>query len=44
MNDITIRRAGPDDADTLLELIRALAEYERLEPPDDEARAPSSVR
>ena len=39
MNSITIRRAQPDDAGTLLELIRALAEYERLEPPDVEAGA-----
>src|SRR5947208_3420186 len=39
MGPITIRRAGPEDAETLLELIRALAEYEHLEPPDDEARA-----
>jgi GNAT superfamily N-acetyltransferase len=35
---ITIRRAGPDDADTLLALVQALAEYEGLEPPDEEAR------
>jgi GNAT superfamily N-acetyltransferase len=39
MDEITIRRAGPEDADTVLELIRALAEYERLEPPDEEAQA-----
>jgi GNAT superfamily N-acetyltransferase len=39
MGPITIRRAGPEDAGTLLELIRALAEYEHLEPPDDSARA-----
>jgi GNAT superfamily N-acetyltransferase len=39
MDGITIRRAGPEDAETLLELIRALAEYERLPPPDAEARA-----
>jgi GNAT superfamily N-acetyltransferase len=36
---VSIRRAGPEDADTLLELIRALAEYEHLEPPDEGARA-----
>src|SRR5262249_40000944 len=36
---ITIRRARSKDAETLLELIRALAEYERLEPPDAEAAA-----
>lgn len=34
---VTIRRAERADASTLLELIRALAEYERLEPPDAEA-------
>jgi GNAT superfamily N-acetyltransferase len=39
MGPITIRHAGPEDAGTLLELIQALAEYEHLEPPDDEARA-----
>ena len=35
---INIRRAGPEDADTLLELITALAEYEHLAPPDANAR------
>lgn len=39
MAAIFIRRAGPEDAETLLALIRALAEYERLPPPDDEALA-----
>jgi GNAT superfamily N-acetyltransferase len=39
MSSITIRPAGPQDADTLLELIEALAHYEHLEPPDAEARA-----
>lgn len=39
MNPITIRRAEPKDAETLLELIEALAHYEHLEPPDAEARA-----
>lgn len=36
---ITIRRAVAEDAATLLELVRALAEYEHLEPPDAEAGA-----
>jgi GNAT superfamily N-acetyltransferase len=36
---ITIRRARPEDAETLLELIRALAEYEHLPPPGVEAAA-----
>jgi GNAT superfamily N-acetyltransferase len=39
MSAITIRRACPEDAETLLELIEALAQYEHLEPPDEEARA-----
>ncbi len=39
MNSIVVRRAGPEDAETLLELIEALAHYERLEPPDAAARA-----
>jgi len=36
---IAIRRAQAKDAGTLLELIRALAQYEHLEPPDAEAEA-----
>jgi GNAT superfamily N-acetyltransferase len=36
---MTVRRASRDDADTLLELIQALAEYERLDPPGPDARA-----
>ena len=39
MNAINIRRADAQDADTLLELIEALAHYEHLEPPDAEARS-----
>ena len=39
MQPPTIRRAVREDAETLLALIRALAEYERLEPPDDAACA-----
>jgi GNAT superfamily N-acetyltransferase len=31
---IEIRRARPEEAPVLLELIRALAEYEKLDPPD----------
>jgi GNAT superfamily N-acetyltransferase len=38
MSAVTIRRAEPEDAETLLELIRALAEYEHLPPPDASAR------
>jgi len=34
-----IRRALREDAPTLIRLIRSLAEYERLPPPDDEAAA-----
>jgi GNAT superfamily N-acetyltransferase len=36
---ITIRRAARADAETVLSLIEALAEYEHLEPPDADARA-----
>lgn len=36
---ITIRRAERADAPVFLELVRALAEYERLPPPDAEAEA-----
>jgi GNAT superfamily N-acetyltransferase len=38
MRGVTVRRAGREDAETLLALIRALAEYESLPPPDDAAR------
>jgi ribosomal protein S18 acetylase RimI-like enzyme len=38
MSAVRVRRAGPEDAATLLDLIRALAEYERLPPPDEAAR------
>ncbi|HEU4752786.1 MAG TPA: GNAT family N-acetyltransferase [Armatimonadota bacterium] len=34
-----VRRAGREDAGVFLELVCALAEYERLPPPDAEARA-----
>jgi GNAT superfamily N-acetyltransferase len=35
---IAIRPAGPADADTLLELVDALADYEKLRRPDEAAR------
>ena len=39
MPSIVIRRARASDAETILSLIEALAEYERLDPPDAEARS-----
>lgn len=39
MARIEVRRARPDEAETLLELIRGLAEYEKLAPPDADAQA-----
>jgi len=36
---VVIRRADPSDGDALLQLIEKLAEYERLAPPDEGARA-----
>ena len=38
-NQPTIRRAERADADTLFSLITALAEFEHLPPPDEDARA-----
>ncbi len=35
---ITVRKATPPDADTLLFLIKKLAEYEKVPPPDPEAQ------
>ncbi|MCX7625441.1 MAG: GNAT family N-acetyltransferase [Candidatus Sumerlaeaceae bacterium] len=35
---VTVRRATRNDAPTMLALIRALAEYEKLEPPDAAAQ------
>jgi len=35
---VVIRKACRDDAEALLSLIKALAEYEKLEPPDEEAQ------
>jgi len=37
--EVTIRRAVREDAAVFLELVRALADYERLTPPDAEAQA-----
>ena len=36
---LTVRLAGPDDADAFLALIDALADYEQLPRPDDNAKA-----
>lgn len=36
--EIKIRKAMPDDFDTLFRLIEDLADYEKLKPPDDEAK------
>ncbi len=36
---VTVRRAMPGDAETLLDLITALADFEKLPPPDEAARA-----
>jgi GNAT superfamily N-acetyltransferase len=36
---VTVRRATRDDAETLLALIQALADYEELEGPSEEAQA-----
>jgi len=35
---IEVRRARPEEAPILLELIRALADYEKLDPPDADAQ------
>jgi GNAT superfamily N-acetyltransferase len=37
--DLTIRKATPTDAPTILALICALADYEKLSPPDEAAQA-----
>ena len=39
MTEITIRRAASEDAPTVINLITALAEYEKLTPPDVAGRA-----
>lgn len=39
MPEITIRRAAAEDAQTMVTLLTALAEYERLTPPDSAGRA-----
>src|SRR5438105_2656030 len=36
--EVTVRKATPRDADTIRKLIVALAEFERLPPPDEAAR------
>ncbi len=36
---VTVRPARPDDAAVMLELIKALADYEKLDPPDAAAQA-----
>ena len=38
VSDLTIRRASRDEAPAVFELLRELAVFERLEPPDAEAR------
>ena len=38
MSEITIRRAGAEDAATVIDLLTALAKYERLTPPDAAGR------
>jgi GNAT superfamily N-acetyltransferase len=38
MSEITIRRAAPEDAATVITLLVALAEYEKLTPPDTAGR------
>ncbi len=37
MQEVVIRRAAPSDAGVFLALVRALAEYEELDPPDADA-------
>jgi GNAT superfamily N-acetyltransferase len=39
MSSVSIRRAGRQDAEVFLALVRALADYEHLAPPDEEACA-----
>lgn len=39
MKELAIRRAQASDADTLIDLITALAHFEELPPPDEGARA-----
>lgn len=36
-DSIVVRKAGADDAENILRLVRELAEFEKLDPPDDEA-------
>lgn len=39
MSEPLVRRARPEDGPAILDLIRALADYEKLTPPDEGARA-----
>jgi GNAT superfamily N-acetyltransferase len=39
MSEIKIRRAAAEDAPAVISLIKALAEYEKLTPPDEAAQA-----
>ncbi len=43
MPDITIRRAAAADAPTVIELVKALADYEHLDPPDAATQARFAV-
>ena len=43
MSDVIVRRAGREDANTLLELITALAHYEKLDPPDEQPEQESDA-
>jgi len=38
MSDVTVRPARPGDAADILRLVRALADYEKLDPPDEAAQ------
>ncbi len=38
VSEINVRRAGPEDAETLIDLICALADFEELPRPDEAAR------
>ncbi len=38
MTTVRVRRAGPDDADDVFALIQALADFEKLQGPDDAAK------
>jgi GNAT superfamily N-acetyltransferase len=38
-NGVTVRKAVPADGSAILELVRALADYEKLPPPDEAAQS-----